>query len=128
MQILNDLYAQHDPNANGCLLSLGLAEASRILNNIESPDIKRIRQTALGRGQLEYYNSLKFTILPNQTWISLGPGRTLHSQDFKRFAGASVFGTHSPRTNIGLTSLCLLAGMRFANEDLLEMRKLKKVE
>lgn len=128
MQILNDLYAQHDPNANGCLLSLGLAEASLILNNIESPDIKRIRQTALGRGQLEYYNSLKFTILPNQTWISLGPGRTLHSQDFKRFAGASVFGTHSPRTNIGLTSLCLLAGMRFANEDLLEMRKLEKVE
>ncbi len=122
-QVLNDLYTQHNTDVNNCALALGLVDAALILRDAQSPKTERIRQTALGRGQLEYYNSLKFTILPNQTWISLGPGRTLHSQDFKRFTGAAVFGTHMPRTNIGLTELCLLAGMRFANEDLQELQK-----
>ena len=84
-----------------------------------------MEQTALGRSQLEYYSSLKYTILPNQTWITLGPMRTLHSQDFKRFAGAGVFGMHMPRTNIGLTELCLLTGMRFSNEDIKEIKQVK---
>ena len=47
----------------------------------------------------------------------------MHSQDFKRFTGAAVLGIHSPRTNIGVTELCLLAGMRFANEDLKELQE-----
>ena len=122
-KILDDLYAQHETGVNNCLLSLGLVEAALILRDGDSPKTDRIRQAALGRGQLEYYNSLKYTILSNQTWISLGPGRTLHSQDFKRFTGAAVLGIHSPRTNIGVTELCLLAGMRFTNEDLKELQE-----
>lgn len=123
LTVTETLYAGHDTDVNGCLLSLGLAEGAQTIKPDASPDLRRIRQAALGRGQLEYYNFLKYTILPNQTWISLGPGRTLHSQDFKRFTGASLFGVHMPRTNIGLTGLCLLAGMRFATEDLKEIRQ-----
>ena len=121
-KLLKDMYAQHDTTVNSCALSLGLVEASFILTG-KSGDYTRIEQTALGRSQLEYYSSLKYTILPNQAWIALGPGRTLHSQDFKRFAGASVFGMHMPRTNIGLIELCLLTGMRFSNEDIKELKQ-----
>ncbi len=121
-RILKDMYTQHDTAINSCSLSLGLVEASLILTG-RTGDYARIEQTALGRSQLEYYSSLKYTILPNQTWITLGPGRTLHSQDFKRFAGASVFGMHMPRTNIGLIELCLLTGMRFSNEDIKELKQ-----
>ena len=121
-KLLEDMYAQHDTSVNSCALSLGLVEASLILTE-QSGDYARIEQTALGRSQLEYYSSLKYTILPNQAWIALGPGRTLHSQDFKRFAGASVFGMHTPSTNIGLIEMCLLTGMRFSNEDLKELKQ-----
>lgn len=121
-RLLEDMYAQHDPTVNSCSLSLGLAEASLILTGL-SGDYARIEQTALGRSQLEYYSSLKYTILPNQAWIPLGPGRTLHSQDFKRFVGASTFGRHLPRTNIGLVEMCLLNGMRFSNADLNELKQ-----
>ncbi len=116
------LYPRHDAGINSCLLSLGLATASNLLLNDpeQTPEMKRIGRAALGRGQLEYYSSLKFTILPQQTWISLGPGRTLHSQDFKLFTGASVAGLHAPQINIGLAENCLLAGMRFAGEDIKE--------
>ncbi len=124
-RLLETMYTQHDTTVNSCSLSLGLVEASLILSG-KSGDFARIEQTALGRSQLEYYSSLKYTILPNQTWITLGPGRTLHSQDFKRFAGASVFGMHTPRTNIGLVELCLLTGMRFSNEDVKELKQRKK--
>jgi len=121
-KLLENMYAQHDTTINSCSLSLGLVEASLILTE-KSGDYARIEQTALGRSQLEYYSSLKYTILPNQAWIALGPGRTLHSQDFKRFAGASVFGMHMPRTNIGLIEMCLLTGMRFSNEDIKELKQ-----
>ncbi len=121
-RLLKDMYTQHDTTINSCSLSLGLVEASLILTG-KTGDYARIEQTALGRSQLEYYSSLKYTILPNQTWIALGPGRTLHSQEFKRFAGASVFGMHMPRTNIGLVELCLLTGMRFSNEDIKELKQ-----
>lgn len=124
-RLLETMYTQHDTTANSCSLSLGLVEASLILSG-KSGDFARIEQTALGRSQLEYYSSLKYMILPNQTWITLGPGRTLHSQDFKRFAGASVFGMHTPRTNIGLVELCLLTGMRFSNEDVKELKQRKE--
>ena len=124
-RLLETMYTQHDTTVNSCSLSLGLVEASLILSG-KSGDFARIEQTALGRSQLEYYSSLKYTILPNQTWITLGPGRTLHSQDFKRFAGASVFGMHTPRTNIGLVELCLLTGMRFSNEDVKELKQRKE--
>lgn len=126
-RLLEDMYTQHDTTINSCSLSLGLVEASLILTG-KAGDYARIEQTALGRSQLEYYSSLKYTILPNQTWIALGPGRTLHSQDFKRFAGASVFGMHMPRTNIGLIELCLLTGMRFSNEDIKELKQRKDKE
>ncbi len=126
-RLLEDMYTQHDTTINSCSLSLGLVEASLILTG-KTGDYARIEQTALGRSQLEYYSSLKYTILPNQTWIALGPGRTLHSQDFKRFAGASVFGMHMPRTNIGLIELCLLTGMRFSNEDIKELKQRKDKE
>ena len=126
-RLLEDMYTQHDTGINSCSLSLGLVEASLILTG-RTGDYARIEQTALGRSQLEYYSSLKYTILPNQTWITLGPGRTLHSQDFKRFAGASVFGMHLPRTNIGLVELCLLTGMRFSNEDIKELKQGKDKE
>ena len=121
-RLLEDIYTQHDTTVNSCSLSLGLVEASLVLIG-RTGDYARIEQTALGRSQLEYYSSLKYTVLPNQTWITLGPGRTLHSQDFKRFAGASVFGMHMPRTNIGLVELCLLTGMRFSNEDIKELKQ-----
>lgn len=121
-KLLEDMYAQHDTTVNSCALSLGLVEASLILTG-QSGDYARIEQTALGRSQLEYYSSLKYTILPNQAWIALGPGRTLHSQDFKKFAGASVYGMHMPSTNIGLIETCLLTGMRFSNEDLKELKQ-----
>lgn len=121
-KLLEDMYARHDTSVNSCALSLGLVEASLILTE-QSGDYARIEQTALGRSQLEYYSSLKYTILPNQAWIALGPGRTLHSQDFKKFAGASVFGMHTPSTNIGLIEMCLLTGMRFSNEDLKELKQ-----
>ncbi|MBR1776993.1 MAG: hypothetical protein IJ752_00195 [Alphaproteobacteria bacterium] len=121
-RLLEDMYTQHDTTINSCGLSLGLVEASLVLTG-QSGDYARIEQTALGRSQLEYYSSLKYTILPNQAWIALGPGRTLHSQDFKRFAGASVFGMHMPRTNIGLIEMCLLTGMRFSNEDIKELKQ-----
>ena len=124
VRLLEDLYTQHDTTVNSCGLSLGLVDASLILSG-KTGDFLRIEQTALGRSQLEYYSSLKYTILPNQTWITLGPMRTLHSQDFKRFAGAGVFGMHMPRTNIGLTELCLLTGMRFSNEDIKEIKQVK---
>lgn len=123
-RLLEDLYTQHDTTVNSCGLSLGLVDASLILSG-KTGDFLRMEQTALGRSQLEYYSSLKYTILPNQTWITLGPMRTLHSQDFKRFAGAGVFGMHMPRTNIGLTELCLLTGMRFSNEDIKEIKQVK---
>lgn len=126
-RLLEDMYTQHDTTINSCSLSLGLVEASLILTG-KTGDFARIEQTALGRSQLEYYSSLKYTVLPNQTWIALGPGRTLHSQDFKRFAGASVFGMHMPRTNIGLIELCLLTGMRFSNEDIKELKQRKGKE
>ena len=126
-RLLEDMYTQHDTTINSCSLSLGLVEASLILTG-KTGDYARIEQTALGRSQLEYYSSLKYTLLPNQTWIALGPGRTLHSQDFKRFAGASVFGMHMPRTNIGLIELCLLTGMRFSNEDIKELKQRKDKE
>ena len=126
-RLLEDMYTQHDTGINSCSLSLGLVEASLILTG-RTGDYARIEQTALGRSQLEYYSSLKYTILPNQTWITLGPGRTRHSQDFKRFAGASVFGMHLPRTNIGLVELCLLTGMRFSNEDIKELKQGKDKE
>ena len=121
-KVLEDMYAQHDTTVNSCALSLGLVEASLILTGM-SGDYTRIEQTALGRSQLEYYSSLKYTILPNQAWIALGPGRTLHSQDFKRFAGAMVFGLHKPQTNIGLIELCLMTGMRFSREDIQELKQ-----
>lgn len=121
-KILENLYTQHDTSVNSCGLSLGLVEASLILTG-KSGDYTRIEQTALGRSQLEYYSSLKHIILPNQAWIALGPGRTLHSQDFKRFAGASIFGRHHPSSNIGLTEMCLLTGMRFSNEDIKELKQ-----
>lgn len=121
-KILENMYAQHDTTINSCSLSLGLVEASFVLTG-KSGDYTRIEQTALGRSQLEYYSSLKYTILPNQAWIALGPGRTLHSQDFKRFAGASIFGMHMPRTNINLIETCLLTGMRFSNEDIKELKQ-----
>lgn len=123
-QVIENLYAQHDTGVNSCELALGLVEASLILTGSEG-EISRIEQTALGRSQLEYYSSLKYTILPNQTWIALGPGRTLHSQDFRRFAGASIYGLHTPRTNIGLVQMCLLSGMRFSNEDLKELKQMR---
>ena len=123
-KLLENMYTQHDTTINSCSLSLGLVEASLILTG-KSGDYTRIEQTALGRSQLEYYNSLKYIILPNQAWIALGPGRTLHSQDFKRFAGAAVSGMHMPQTNIGLTEACLLTGMRFSNEDIKELKKQK---
>ncbi len=126
-KILENIYTQHDTTINSCSLSLGLVDASMILAG-KSGDYARIEQTALGRSQLEYYSSLKYTILPNQTWIALGPGRTLHAQDFKRFAGASVFGMHIPKTNIGLVELCLLTGMRFSNEDIKELKQRKDKE
>lgn len=117
-----DLYPRHDASVNSCLLSLGLATASNYLTDdpSQTAESKRLGRAALGRGQLEYYSSLKFTILPRQTWISLGPGRTLHSQDFRLFTGASVAGLHMPQINIGLAGNCLLAGMRFAGEDIKE--------
>ena len=121
-KLLEDMYAQHDTTINSCSLSLGLVEASLVLTG-KAGDFARIEQTALGRSQLEYYSSLKYIILPNQAWIALGPGRTLHSQDFKRFAGASIFGMHMPRTNIGLIEMCLLTGMRFSNEDIKELKQ-----
>lgn len=121
-QLLENLYTQHDTTVNSCSLSLGLVEASLILTG-KNADMSRIEQTALGRSQLEYYSSLKYTILPNQTWIVLGPGRTLHSQEFKKFAGGSLFGQHTPRTNIGLAEMCLLAGLRFSSEDIKELKQ-----
>lgn len=127
VKLLETMYTRHDTTINSCSLSLGLVDASLILTG-KSGDYARIEQTALGRSQLEYYSSLKYTILPNQTWIALGPGRTLHSQDFKRFAGASVFGMHTPKTNIGLIELCLLTGMRFSNEDIKELKQRKDKE
>ncbi len=123
-QIIKKMYTQHDTMINSCALSLGLVEASLILTG-KTGDYARLEQTALGRSQLEYYSSLKYTLLPNQTWIALGPGRIMHSQDFKRFAGASLFGIHIPKTNIGLVELCLLTGMRFSNEDIKELKKEK---
>ena len=121
-KLLEGMYTQHDTTVNSCALSLGLAEAAIILNG-KSGDYTRIERTALGRSLLEYYSSLKYTILPNQAWIALGPGRTLHSQEFKRFAGAIVFGMHMPRTNIGLVEMCLLTGMRFSHEDIEELKQ-----
>ncbi|MBR4126021.1 MAG: hypothetical protein IKR09_00400 [Alphaproteobacteria bacterium] len=121
-KVLEDMYAQHDTTVNSCALSLGLVEASLILTG-KTGDYARIEQTALGRSQLEYYSSLKYTILPNQAWIALGPGRTLHSQDFKRFAGASVFGMHKPQTNIALVGMCLLNGIRFSQKDIKELKQ-----
>ena len=121
-RLLEDMYTQHDATVNSCSLSLGLVEASQILTGLTG-EYARIEQTALGRSQLEYYSSLKYMILPNQAWIALGPGRTLHSQDFKRFPGAFMFGMHLPRTNIGLVEMCLLNGMRFSNADLNELKQ-----
>ncbi len=119
--LLEDIYTQHDTTVNSCSLAYGLADASLVLGNDAS--FSRIEKTALGRSQLEYYSSLKYMILPEQTWISLGPGRTLHSQDFKKFAGAYVYGQHSPRTSLELSEMCLLTGMRFSNEDIKELKQ-----
>ncbi len=121
MNLLENIYTQHDTTVNSCALSLGLVEASLALSR--DPSYSRIEKTALGRSQLEYYSSLKYMILPDQTWIALGPGRTLHSQEFKRFAGAYVYGQHMPRTNIELSEMCLLTGMRFSNEDIKELKQ-----
>lgn len=119
--LLEDIYTQHDTTLNSCSLAYGLADASLILGNDAA--FSRIEKTALGRSQLEYYSSLKYMILPEQTWITLGPGRTLHSQDFKKFAGAYVYGQHSPRTSLELSEMCLLTGMRFSNEDIKELKQ-----
>lgn len=119
--LLDDIYTQHDTTANSCSMAYGLADASLIL--AKEPSFSRLEKTALGRSQLEYYSSLKYMILPEQTWVSLGPGRTLHSQDFKKFAGAYIYGQHSPRTSMELSEMCILTGMRFSNEDIQELKQ-----
>lgn len=119
--LLESVYTQHDMSVNSCSLAYGLADASLLLT--DAPDFSRLEKTALGRSQLEYYSSLKYMILPDQTWISLGPGRTLHSQDFKKFAGAYVYGRHMPRTSLELSEMCILTGMRFSNEDIKELKQ-----
>ena len=63
-KLLEDMYTQHDATVNSCSLSLGLVESSLILTGL-SGEYVRIEQTALGRSQLEYYSSLKYTILPS---------------------------------------------------------------
>lgn len=121
--LLENIYTQHDTTVNSCTVSLGLVEASLTMSYDET--YSRIEKTALGRSQLEYYSSLKYMILPDQTWIALGPGRTLHSQDFKRYAGAYIFGQHLPKINIDLSEMCLLTGMRFSNEDIKELKQIQ---
>ena len=119
--LLESIYTQHDPSLNSCSLAYGLADAALLL--AKDQKFSRLEKTALGRSQLEYYSSLKHMILPDQTWISLGAGRTLHSQDFKRFAGAYVYGHHMPQTGIELSEMCMLTGMRFSNEDIKELKQ-----
>ncbi|MCQ2913656.1 MAG: hypothetical protein MJ247_00475 [Alphaproteobacteria bacterium] len=111
--ILDNIFPTGVQYTNTCLASIGLFNASSILDLSSNQYAKKISQLSSSRAKFEYDNSLNLFISPNQTWISLGPGRTLHTQDFLKFSGASLSGTHLPRTDISASSDCLMAGINF---------------
>lgn len=113
---------QHDSTTNSCDLSAMLIEMGNVLKYSSLPNQDRLSRAIYARAQMEYYNSLKFIILPEQKWITLGPGRTLNSTDFKRHTGAVLEGTFSPKTNLYLSSTFIEAGLNFTKEDLQEYR------
>lgn len=113
---------QHDSTTNSCDLSVSLIEMNNVLKYSTLPNQDRLNRAILARAQMEFYNALKFVILPEQKWITLGPGRTLNSTDFKRHTGAVLEGTFSPKTNLYLSSTFIEAGLNFTKEDLQEYR------